>query len=295
MKRVVSIVAALAAVIAIAGAIWWWFTPTWPTFPPAQSAQPQVIVQITRDYGYRTGDLIEIDLYIQHNANVEVNPAAVSLSGDFEVAGNQVTTTKMDDGTVVHRVRLTVQSFKVARQLSFQSSLTWKQGDTRQELVVPEKKLHTSLTWDGREELQEGDDPRISPYWYGSRHVVPLALSSLAFLALCVVALRNRFRPAAPKPAHEQQKRAARVLAQIKSGQGTQALHAELDALVRDRWQLGPIPVSQLSAEEVHEDLIEFLRLNCPAVYSQNKLDDAQRGRLCELGGWLVRDWTKYV
>lgn len=302
MKRALSITALLAVVCAIAAGCWWWMTPKWPDFRAEAAAQsrsnePQVIYRIKRDYAYRIGDLIEVELFVRHKPSVTVNTGGLAMTGDFEPAGKPSASKKtLDDRTVVHRILFYVQSFKAAPSLALEGTLSWTNGDQRLQLTLPTQTLYTSKTWDGREQIQEGDDPRAPLWWYGGRHAASLAAGSLAFLALCVVALRNlRRNRRGPSALDEQRRRVVAMIAQLRSGKGTQALHTELDALVRARYGLGTIPASQLKPEQVHDDLIEFLRINCPAVYSLEPLDDAARARLCELGDWLVKDWLKYA
>lgn len=301
-RKLLTVAAALVVVAAAAIGFWWWQQTPWPTFPPAPAeaaGQPQVIVQYKRDYAYRIGDAIAVDIYIKQPKDITVSPGSLAIGADFEVMGApQVEQQQLPDGGVVQHIRLKLQSFKMKPELVLDGTLGYNRDGVRQELKIPSHSLYTSKTYDGRKDLQEGDDVRVSFFWYGGRHIVPLLLGSLAFLAMCLAAVRN-WRPS-PKTVTErrlnrERQRVLSLVAAIRSGERTASHHIELEALVRNRWKIGPIAASLMTEAEYSAELIELLRLNSPALYSANKPDGITIERLCTLAENLARDWSKYA
>lgn len=291
-KRVITIAAVAAVLCAIAGGAWWWLTPKWPDFPAATNNVPQVVVQVDRDYAYHIGDLITVELFVKEAKGTTVDPNSVTVGGDFELNSKPVAAQKkLDDGSVVHRIRLKVQTFKVKPEAVLNSTIGYKEGDKRLDITVPAQSLFWSNTYDGRDKIKEGDNPRVPNWLLFARYVTPLSLGSIAFLVLCAVAVRNWFRNR-PKFVPDQQRlRVDELLGLVTSGTASKEDHLELDRLVRDHFNVGPVPASQLNNSDVV--LVEFLKLNAPAIYAREALDEGGRAQLAKLGGNLLSIWRE--
>lgn len=286
------LIAGLAAFLGAAG-LWWLATPAWPVFPADQSSDPQVIVQMDRDYAYHTGDLIPVDLFVRQKPNTRVEPSTLAVDGDFELASPpRIDRKELSDGSICYRLRLKLQSFQVKPEVVLKSTVGWSGGDSRTLLVVPAVSFHTSNTYDGRKKLKEGDDPRVTFYWYGGRHLIALSAASLVFVGLCVIALRT-YLLSLPKPQIDlARNRALELLVLVQSGACSKEEHLELDGLMRERFGVGPIPPDRLDRAQFAPGLVDFLKLNAEAIYAQDPLNDESRTELRKLGDGLLASST---
>lgn len=330
-RKALKVAAAAFLAVALGVAAWfavgWYQTPAWPNFaaPAAKDAggettaadsvanqvtagEPKVVVVLKRDYAYHTGDLVKVHVFLKQNVGTVIDPQTLLVNGDFELVEKSSAQKKLDDGSIVYRLDLTVQSLKVAPKVVFTSTVSWKSGDgleqanaqagnaqgaaKRNDLTIPATVVYTSNTYDGRPNLMEGSDPRVSVWWYGGRHVVPLLVSSIIYLFLLVWAikayLRSRIKAVVVDHARA---RAVEILTAIKSGSCSKAEHLELDGLVRKRFKLGPVPVSQLNTAIVPGWLTIFLQLNEPAIYAPDALDDDGKVRLSSQGQIVLSYW----
>ena len=331
-RKALKVAAAALLGLAIGAAGWfafdWYRTPAWPDFAQATAAkpaseaglpatpsaaneavvgEPKVVVVLKRDYAYHTGDLVKVHVFLKQSPQTLIDLNALSVNGDFELVERSSAQKKLDDGSVVYRLDLTLQSFKVAPKVVFTSTISWKSDDghqqenaqgsaqaaaKRSDLTIPATPVFTSNTYDGRPSLMEGSDPRVSVWWYGGRHVVPLVVSSIIYLVLLVWAikayLRSRIKAVVVDHARV---RAVEILAAIKSGSCSKAEHLELDGLVRQRFKLGPVPVSQLNSAIVPGWLTLFLKFNEPAIYAPDALDDEGKVQLFSQGQIVLSFW----
>jgi hypothetical protein len=132
----------------------------WPQFPKeAVGPTPAVIYEVERDFGWRTGDVVPITIYIKQFPGTSVDVDGLALEGDFEVRGDiKVDSRVTADGGKVIRVKMNVQSFAFKPEVSSRVSMTWNQNGSKdwQEVPKAEVKVHTSPTYDGREKIQQG-------------------------------------------------------------------------------------------------------------------------------------------
>jgi hypothetical protein len=157
LTRVMAVVA-LAAALALV--FMWPKTADWPQFAATENNAPATVVQVKPDFGYRTGDLIPVTLYIKEAPGTQVDIGSLALEGNFELVGEpDVFTKDLEDGSRLIRVRLTLQSFAFAPSVQSRVSMIWTVDGQRDTFELPETviKVFTSKTWDGREELQEGE------------------------------------------------------------------------------------------------------------------------------------------
>ncbi len=294
---------ALAVLVLLAGIAYggvsgycWYKNRIWPSFPTVEDktdVTPQAQVAIDRDYAYRTGDLIHMQLYIKQMPGTTVDWQTLSINDTFEAAAKPaMKMRKFADGSVVYRIDLTVQSFMVARDLTFGGTVAWKNGDQRADLAIPEKHVYTSNTYDGRKNLMEGGDPRVSLYWYGARYVLPLLLASVIYLLFFVPSFKAWLRSLVkPVVIDHARNRVVELLASIQDGTCSKEQHLELDGLVRERFHVGSVPVSQLEIALVPPSVIVFLKLNEPAIYSPDLMDDKTRAQLLAKSHVLLSHW----
>lgn len=304
-NRLIGLVIGLAVVVAAAGSLLWWNSKVeWPVYSAAQDNTPQVIAKVVpparnqfidQDYAYHTGDLVTVDIYARQQKDTLVDPATLSVGGDFELAEvPSVQSRKLDDGTVDYRIRVKLQSFKPQRELDLKASLAWKPVDgERKEVSIPKTSVFWSNTYDGqRKALKEGNEPRVPFYWYTMRHAVPLALSSLLFLTIVWLSVRNhlRNRPVEVDPALAM----ARVNDLVgRIGKLSKAEHLELDGIVREHFGVGPVPASQLDGLRLELSVKDFLQLNAPAVYAEDALSKEDGAKLQAAAKRVLRRWNR--
>jgi hypothetical protein len=149
------------AALLIAGLMYFKPAQEWPQFPKeAKGPAPAVIYEVERDFGWRTGDVVPVNIYIREFPGTSVDVDGLALEGDFEVKGDtKVDTRATADGGKVIRVHMTVQSFSFKPAVSARVSMTWNQTGSKEwnEFPKTELVLHTSPTYDGRDgNLQEG-------------------------------------------------------------------------------------------------------------------------------------------
>lgn len=131
----------------------------WPPFPPSQENEPQVVVQVEPDFGYRTGDLVLVDLFVKQMPGTKVDISSMAFEGNFEIHGeSKITEYQLPDGVKIYRIKLVLQSFAVQRKLNASMSMIWEvEGDPEtKEIRQPLLEVFTSYTWDGREQIKDG-------------------------------------------------------------------------------------------------------------------------------------------
>ncbi len=134
----------------------------YPSFAQSQS-EPQVVVELERDFAYRTGDPITFTVFVDQQAGTAVDETSFAVTdtnaGDMEYSSTLLDSKSLPNGSRLLAVQVTLrkwsyeQSFTVAATMSYIVSET---GDTKA-LAVPAITLHMSPTWDGRKTLNQGD------------------------------------------------------------------------------------------------------------------------------------------
>jgi hypothetical protein len=303
-NRLIGLVIGLVVVVAVAGSFLWWNSRVeWPIYSAAADNAPQVIAKVVpparnqyidQDYAYHVGDVVTVDIFARQQKDTLLDPATLSVGGDFELAeAPSVNRRENKDGTVDYRVRVKLQSFKPQRQLDLKATLAWKPVDgERKEVSIPKTSVFWSNTYDGqRKALKEGNEPRVPFYWYTMRYALPLALSALLFLTIVWLSVRNhlRNRPVEVDPAVAM----ARVNELIsRIGSLSKAEHLELDGIVREHFGVGPVPASQLDGLRLEAVLVEFLKLNAPAVYAEDALSGGDASKLHLAAQRVLRRWN---
>lgn len=302
-NRLIGLVIGLVVVVAAAGSLLWWNSRLeWPVYSAAADNAPQVIAKVVpparnqyidQDYAYHVGDIVTVDIFARQQKDTLLDPATLSIGGDFELAAvSSVTRRELKDGTVDYRVRVKLQSFKPQRELDLKATLAWKPVDgERREVSIPKTSVFWSNTYDGkRKELKEGNEPRVPVYWYTMRYAVPLLLSTLLFLTIVWLSVRHhlRNRPVAVDPALAMARVNDLVL---RIGKLSKAEHLELDGIVREHFGVGPIPASQLDGLRLEAVLVEFLKLNAPAVYAEDVLTSEDASKLHLAAQRVLRRW----
>jgi hypothetical protein len=173
MKRLFKASFWAALVVALSlGALTWLFweqRTVWPAFsqaPPAAGTAavsplaPRVVVQVERDYGWRTGDRIPITIYVKQMPGTIVDTTSLAIEGDFEILQQPkaLVAREQKDGSWLYKIEVDVQSMNVQRSWTLNANMSYHVTATGDDnsVSLPGLKLYTSMTYDGRKQIQEG-------------------------------------------------------------------------------------------------------------------------------------------
>ncbi len=295
MKRIAKWSMAIIALIACAGIAYWATRPSWPVFPAAEDSKPQVQVLVERDYAYRIGDVVSLEVVIRQQPGTRVQVSTFTVSGDFELHEKVVLESKeLKNGEALYRLRFKLQSFEPKPRLSFSAAFSWDDLNKNEQHAfnVPEKKIGTGMTWDGRTEMQEGTDS-LSGLWYWVRAVVPLVFGSALFLYFLVTGLiRWWIKRKQPTEAELIRDRFRALLATVRNGTCQCEGYREMEGIVRKRWLVEAVPVEDLNAAinepEWKAPVEEFLALTALGIYPAQQPSSEELASLPEIGEKLV-------
>ncbi|MBY0549982.1 MAG: hypothetical protein K2W95_22095 [Candidatus Obscuribacterales bacterium] len=143
--------------------------PEWPQFPETQDKAPSVVSQLEPDFGYRTGDVIPVSIFIKEQLGTEIDISSIAFEGDFEIRGEpQIAQGQTPEGAKQYCIKLNLQSFSMSPKLRATMSMQWNLKGDRQWKEVKHSLVNafTSLTWDGeRKEIQSGPLVVLSSWW----------------------------------------------------------------------------------------------------------------------------------
>lgn len=295
-KRLILALVALLVVAAVAfGCVRWYNAPEWPTFDATKTDAPQAMVKMDRDFNHHLGDLIEVSLFLKDGKDSLIAPDTITIGGDFESNSKpDVSSRKGEDGLMLYRILLRVQTFKANPEGVLKLGIGYRQGEKRLNLAIKDQSIFWSNTYDGRKEMQEGGDSRISAYRYATPFIIFLALGSIAFLVHLTHAIYFYIKNK-PKPEVDWRfQKAYNLYLQIAEGFGRPDIehaHKELDAVIREHFDIGPVPASNLDKDSMDPSLFTFLMLNAPAIYSKDGLSEEEHKQLVKALLALLKEW----
>lgn len=202
MKTILTNVVALVVCVALALGGLVWLTKsdqtTWPDFNAvAQNAEdplaPRVVSVFDRDFGWRIGDVLPIQLYLQQKPGTVVDLHSLAVEGDFDIVDPPTIITRdFKDGSKHISIQFKIQSMSPAKKLNLKVSMLYRQlanGDDKL-ISIPAFEAFTSPTWDGRDLIKDG-----KPVFVQGQHM----LLTLAFIlggiacATTAIFLRRKF------------------------------------------------------------------------------------------------------
>lgn len=175
---------------------------TWPVLPDKPGPSPTVMVEVERDFSHRIGDAIPVTIYIKQFAGTTVDIEGLALEGDFELRGEFKTDARSTaDGGKILRVRGVLQSFSINPKLRSRISMQWAPDGTKswQEIEKTEFFLHTSKTWDGRDQIQEGKLTFLGG-WHWAKTLAWLILPIIIAIWATIYIRNERLRMPPPTP-----------------------------------------------------------------------------------------------
>jgi hypothetical protein len=168
MKTILTNVVALfvCVTLALGGLVWMTGDERtiWPDFSAiSQNAEdplsPQVVSEFDRDFGWRIGDIIPVQLYLHQKPGTVVDLHSLAVEGDFDILEQPAIVTRdFQDGSRNISIKFRIQSMSPAKKLNLKVSMLYRHiadGDDKL-IAIPAFEAFTSPTWDGREIIKDG-------------------------------------------------------------------------------------------------------------------------------------------
>lgn len=222
MSRNKTLSAALALLVLVGAGIgaWYWLgsksASRWePNFQAEAGSKPTAVVALPakRNFGYRTGNLVEPVVDIHCPADWQPEVASISVAGDFTLVGSSFESEALPDGSTRLRYRLTLQTLEPKQHWTFAPVLKFKHVDKFEAVEFDAVEIAGSRTFDDRPKspLQQ-PDTHFEQGYHGIITVSFLALGSggiLLFTILLFRSLKRTFVPPTfrkPKPKDPRQR-----------------------------------------------------------------------------------------
>lgn len=190
-----------------------WFdrhrAPEWPHFPEAHGdagSKPQMLVEYDEpfDFGYRTGNLIPVDIVVKVPAGTSIEEGTLAMQGDMQLVKKQTERGTAADGTCYYRFRLKLQNFVYKPKLTGTASLSYRMdGDTvLHRLQSEDIEIYPSKTFDGRKMGHPKDPVLHTHQGYHALLTLAMLVGGLSGMVLCLwQPWRKRNAVAEPLPA----------------------------------------------------------------------------------------------
>jgi membrane protease YdiL (CAAX protease family) len=184
---------------------------TWPGFKPNTGTAPQSELKFKddRDFGYRTGEIVPVTVYVKAPAGTELEPDSLTVKGDMEIARRSVFTQKGEDDSVYARFELGLQSFVGMPKWTATPSLTYRApgGNKNETVDLATIEVYTSKTFDDRKPKDaHPKEPEVS-LLYGHHTVVTVSLlvfGILGSIACLLLLFSGRRRKATAQTTSEE-------------------------------------------------------------------------------------------
>ena len=192
-----------AAVLAAATFAWHKSSAqTWPAFPETHET-PVAVSDVLPDFGWRTGDIIPLTVFIKEVPGTVCDLKSVVIKGDAQLRSLKSYEEKQADGTRLIRLQLEVQAF-VLKQPVWEVTpyITYRTGEKqeRKTLELPMFEIGSSNTYDKRKitivlpngeksEAKDGhpkDQPKVNLTSYAWLEDIGLGTVSL-MLVVCAI------------------------------------------------------------------------------------------------------------
>lgn len=179
-----------AVSIGVMAWLYWGQKVDWPAFSNdpavASSPTPEVVAHIERDYGWRTGDVIPVTMFIKEKPGTVVDTNTLAIEGDFEVVGEvDIFTRDLKGGGRLIKITMHVQTFNVKKQLTLKSNMSYRLANGQDDILItlPAVDPYTSMTYDGiRKDPQEGPQtPLHGWHLFQNAGMLLAALAGIAF------------------------------------------------------------------------------------------------------------------
>jgi len=226
------------------------------------STSPQAVVQLERDYAYRTGDPITFTVFVDQPSGTEVDGSSFAVTdtdeGDMEFSSQLLGSKTGGDDSMVLAVRVTLRKWSYEQTFTVKATMSYivsSSGDT-EALQVPDITLHMSPTWDGRKTLNQGDN-RLRQDEKANLNIILIAVG--LFTSTCMVlfmraARRKNSRIRASRPrvptALESARDGFELRRDLILGRDYRLEHyEELERIVRGLFEIETVTTDRVAAE----------------------------------------------
>lgn len=283
--------------------------PGAPTQTAPAPLSPQIVTRLSRDFGYRIGDIVPVSLFIKQQAGTEVDMHSIALEGDFEIASEpKVVSEELADGTKRIKADLKLQSFSNAPKLGLKATISYRVLSTNEDFTVtlPGLEAYTSNTWDKRKVLMTGSLTGL----YGYDLWVNGALILGGFAMMVVFwGLYRKYRSflasayeARPKPPRFILARKAfnEVWAKMAAGDRSAENYVEIERIVRDLYNVKTKTTLEagywfLMAYNGPHQVVEILHQCDRVIYGQEVLSEDEHNSIKKIFDKLVPNYKPSV
>lgn len=312
-KTFVACLAALVVLVSMIGlgAFYWGQRTVWPEWGPVAAQEPlapQVVADYERDFGWRTGDRITIDVYIKQQPGTEVDLNTLAIQGDFEVSGApDIFTRDKKDGSRYIRLRLPVQAFNLKPNWQLAATMTYRvNGQVDEKLItLPAVVLYTSPTWDG--ERKEIKEESAKPVFGWDLYInAAIILGGIVLTVLCIRVIRRAKsgvdEPPLPiilSPREIARREFLKVWAKIMAGDVSEENYKEIERVIRRLYRLEARTMREINWELYNhphrEHVVEILSLADKVLYHRMYLDDSEHERIWAAFNKILPDPARAV
>ncbi len=272
-----------------------------PEFPVAAEDKPSAVVELEPDFGYRTGDIIKVRIYIRQPAGIKCNTKSLLVNGNTKVRDVAVASRAFPDGSEVLRLDAQLQNLVFEQKVSANMKIEYSVGGSRkrQDFQLPDLEFSTSRTFDGDQRSKHPKDPPfvfISSYgWLMNIAVASIACAAMVasfwyLLKRPVLKFRKKKEQLIPgSDAWEKAiKQVRKIVEQLKAGEEQPEHMRALDGLMRRLFNVDAVTVQDLMARADAEspDLMSLTLVSqyCQRViYASLLLTPAELSNLGEL------------
>lgn len=230
--------------------------------------QPQAAVQIDRDFAWRTGDPIQFTVFVAEPPGTRLDDLSFAVSdtnaGDIEFTSQVLGSRKESGGVRMVAVQVTLRKWSYEPSFTIASTMSYiveKTGDTSA-LDLPAVKLYMSPTWDGRKQLNPGDqqvvhdtNPVLNIVLVGSGLLVAL----MAFVYIRCARRKNTLaRALVPRQltALEQAREDFELTRDLIDGRDFRMVrYEELERIVRKLFAVESLPTIKVQAALARDNL----------------------------------------
>lgn len=272
-----------------------------PEFTSAPEDKPAAVVELEPDFGYRTGDIIKVRIYIHQPAGIKCNTRSLLVNGNTRLRDVSVATRDFPDGSQVLRLDAQLQNLVFEQKVAANMKIEYVANGSRkrQEFQLPDLEFSTSQTFDGDQRSKHPKDPPfvfISSYgWLQTIAVASVAcavmLSSFWYL-LKRPTLKFKKKKDTLVPGSDAWedaiKQVRKIVEQLKAGGEQVELLRGLDGLLRRLFNVDAVTVQDLMArtDNGSPDLMSLTLVSqyCQrAIYAGLLLTPAELSNLGEL------------
>lgn len=277
----------------------------WPEFPESDGTTPVAVVELERDFGWRTGDIVPVTIYIKEGPSTVCDTKTLVVQGDARLRDYEARAEIAPDGSRAVVIRMELQAFVWKQPWLVKPSIAFRPAPDAEltTMELPEVEILTSPTFEGWRDDRPRDrhpkePPRLMPLasydWLGTLAVATVALMVLIaslhaiVLRFTAVAKPRKEPPPAPETPADLLRKMETAVARMEEG-GEQESGCELiERTMRNLYGVestGFLKLQQAAAGDKPQymPLVLVLGFTHEVLYARKGLDTDEVGKLKEL------------